>query len=53
MANHTTYAAWPVSCAVCSAITTANFKEAPLVYQACKTSNVKSITDPCMWKGDG
>jgi hypothetical protein len=27
MANHTTHAAWPVSCKVCSSITTANFKQ--------------------------
>lgn len=52
-ANHTTYAAWPVSCKVCSAVTTANFKQSPLVCQKCQSSNVTPMTDPQEWKGDG
>jgi DNA-directed RNA polymerase subunit RPC12/RpoP len=53
MANHATYAAWPVSCTVCSAITTANFKQSPLVCQECKSNNVIPVIDPHVWKGDG
>ena len=53
MANHTTYAAWPVSSKRCAAITTANFKQSPLVCQRCKTRDVISSTDLQWWKGDG
>jgi hypothetical protein len=53
MANFTTYAAWPVSCNVCSAITTANYKQSPLVCVECKSTNVIPMTDPQEWKGDG
>jgi hypothetical protein len=53
MANHTTYAAWPVSCTVCAAITTANFKQSPLVCKGCESSDVTPLTEPQAWKGDG
>lgn len=53
MSNHTTYAAWPVSCKTCAAVTTANFKESPLVCQRCKSRDVIPPTDLQFWKGDG
>lgn len=53
MTNHTTYVAWPVTCKDCSAITTANFKQTPLVCEVCKSNNVAKITNPHGWKGDG
>ena len=53
MTNHTTYAAWPVTCPACSAITTANYKQSPLICQKCEASNVTPIADPQLWKGDG
>jgi len=51
LANHTTYAAWPVSCKVCSAVTTANFKQSPLVCEACGGADVIPLTDPAIRKG--
>jgi hypothetical protein len=53
MMNHTTYAAWPVSCKVCSAITTANFEQTPLACEACNSTNVAQMTEPHEWNGDG
>ena len=53
MANHTTYAVWPVSCAQCSAITTANFKQPPLACEVCRSTKVVPVSDPREWKGDG
>lgn len=53
MLNHTTYAAWPVACRTCSAVTTANFKHLPLTCEACESSNVTQVTDPHEWAGDG
>jgi hypothetical protein len=53
MADHTTYAAWPVSCKACAAVTTANFKQSPLVCQPCKSPDVTPPTDLQWWKGDG
>ena len=53
MRNDTTHAAWPVSCEVCSEITTANYKQTPLVCDRCGTTNVLFINDPEVWKGDG
>lgn len=53
MANHTTYAAWPVVCKGCSAVTTANFKQLPLTCGKCTTENVTLMTDRQEWKGDG
>lgn len=53
MANHTTYTAWPVSCKVCAGVTTANFKQSPLICQICKSSDVTPPTDPGWWNGDG
>ena len=53
MANHTTYAAWPVSCKMCAAVTTANFKQSPLVCHPCKGRDVTPPTDLQWWKGDG
>ncbi len=51
MADHTTYAAWPVSCRACSSITTANFKEKPLVCSRCGSADVTPIMDPTICKG--
>ena len=48
-----TFAAWPVVCKECSAVTTANFEQAPLICQKCQSSNVTPMTDPHEWKGDG
>src|ERR1035437_3421956 len=53
MANHTVYAAWPVSCNVCAAVTTANFKNTSLVCEKCQTTEVIPFTDPSVWRGDG
>ena len=53
MRNHTTYAAWPVACKVCSAVTTANFKQSPLMCEKCESENVTQITDRHEWQGDG
>lgn len=52
MANWTTYAAWPVSCNTCKAVTTANFKELPLICEECGSHDVISPTDLQWWKGD-
>jgi hypothetical protein len=35
MANHTTFAAWPVTCENCNGVTTANFKLFPLACLKC------------------
>ncbi len=53
MHNHTKYAAWPVICLSCSAVTTGNFKSSPLLCERCKNSNVSPLTTPDQWKGDG
>jgi Zn finger protein HypA/HybF involved in hydrogenase expression len=53
LANHATYAAWPVTCRVCAAITTANFKQLPLVCERCESRDVIPLTEPQVWKGDG
>lgn len=53
MADHLTYAAWPVSCKTCKAITTANFKQPPLICQECRSGDVIPPADPRWWKGDG
>jgi ribosomal protein S27AE len=50
-AIHRTYAAWPVSCESCAAVTTANFKEKPLTCAKCHSIVVQPMTDH--WKGDG
>ena len=52
-ANHTTYAAWPVSCTRCSAVTTANFKNLPPRCMECGSSDVSAFDNPKLWKGDG
>ncbi|WP_156947001.1 hypothetical protein [Afipia birgiae] len=52
-ANHTTYAAWPVTCKMCAAVTTANFKQSPLTCQECDSGDVIPPIDPQWWKGDG
>lgn len=51
--NHETYAAWPVSCKTCAAVTTANFKETPLVCESCNSQDIIPPTDLQWWKGDG
>jgi hypothetical protein len=53
MTNHTTHAAWPVSCKQCCAVTTANFKQPPLTCQKCQSSDVTPMHTPHEWKGDG
>lgn len=40
MESFKVFAAWPVACKDCSAVTTANFKESPLICQACESINV-------------
>src|SRR5215467_2882136 len=50
--NFRTYAAWPVSCNHCAALTTANFKK-PLVCEVCHSPDVVPFSDPSLWKGDG
>ncbi len=52
-ANFTTYAAWPVSCSVCAAVTTANFKQTPLACEKCHATDVLPFTDRSIWNGDG
>jgi hypothetical protein len=49
--NRAPYCAWPVSCKVCSAITSANFEQSPLVCEACGCADVVPVTDPAMRKG--
>ena len=51
--NHTTYAAWPVSCKTCAAITTANFLETPLICGRCNGAHVVPVTASTEWRGDG
>jgi len=53
MSNHATYAAWPVICQTCSAVTTANYKQASLICEQCELGNVISVTDPRATAGDG
>ncbi len=52
-ADVATYAAWPISCKVCAAVTTANFEQEPLTCQGCHSTDVLPFTDPSIWKGDG
>lgn len=52
MESHRENSRWPVSCRKCSAITTANYKKAPLICDECNTSEVTPIDDPSMWQGD-
>ena len=51
--NHTTYAAWPVTCFRCWAATTANFKNLPLTCIDCQSTDVLPFNDAKLWKGDG
>jgi DNA-directed RNA polymerase subunit RPC12/RpoP len=51
MRSYETYAAWPVSCNRCRAITTANFKESPLTCNQCGSRGVVAVSDPAIWKG--
>jgi hypothetical protein len=53
MANHTWYAAWSVSWRKCSAITTANYKQSPLVCESCESTEVVPMADPAVRKGGG
>lgn len=53
MSDHTWYAAWPVYCKECSAVTTANFKKLPLICEGCQSKNVVPFSDHSLWKGDG
>ncbi len=53
MVDHMTYAAWPVSCRRCPAITTANFKASPLACVKCGTADVTPMNDVSLWQGDG
>lgn len=48
-----TYAAWPVSCRTCAAVTTADFEHIPLSCEECKGGDVTPPTDRQWWKGDG
>jgi hypothetical protein len=53
MANHTTYAAWPVSCKSRKAVTTANFKSSPLACLKCGSTNVEPFDAAQNYQGDG
>jgi len=53
MESFKVFAAWPVACKHCSAVTTANFKQSPLICQACESIGVVKMTDPHEWNGDG
>jgi len=53
MVDHATYAAWPVVCDSCSAVTTANFEQTPLVCEECNGSKVIPMSDGRNWRGDG
>jgi hypothetical protein len=46
-------ASWPVSCATCAKITTANYYKRPLVCEACEGTEVVPLNDPSVWQGDG
>jgi hypothetical protein len=52
MANHATFAAWPVHCRDCEAVSTANMKVTPVVCQACKGSQVTSYMDANLGYGE-
>ena len=47
------YSAWPVTCAVCRAITSANTCKLPLVCRECGSSNVIELQDSRTYTGDG
>lgn len=51
--NHTTFAAWPVSCKACKAVTTANYKQKPLACEMCHDADVLQIHDRALWAGNG
>jgi hypothetical protein len=53
MANHTTFAAWPVTCENCNGVTAANFKLFPLACLKCGSTHVLPFDDARLWKGDG
>jgi ribosomal protein S27AE len=53
MSNYTTYAAWPVTCNNCHAVTTANFKQLPLSCTKCESTDVLAFDSAESWKGDG
>jgi Zn finger protein HypA/HybF involved in hydrogenase expression len=53
MSNHTFYAAWPICCDRCKAVTTANFRSLPLECEECRSTKVLAFDDPTLWKGDG
>ena len=51
--NFTTFAAWPVACRSCKAVTPANFKQTPLKCLDCGSELVEGFHDTGNWKGDG
>lgn len=53
MINFQTYAAWPISCRNCAAITAANFLAVPLACEECKSQEVVPVSDRREWKADG
>jgi hypothetical protein len=50
MMNHTTFAAWPVTCNHCRAVTTAKFASAPLRCLDCESNDV-DIRQPTALEG--
>jgi predicted RNA-binding Zn-ribbon protein involved in translation (DUF1610 family) len=53
MSNDMTFAARPVACRSCKAVTTANFKESFLKCLDCGSEQVEDFHDKGNWKGDG
>lgn len=52
MSNYEVYAAGPVHCKSCQAITTANYKSPLLTCETCKSSNILPINTPEVWLDD-
>lgn len=52
MSNHEVYAAGPVHCKSCQAITTANYKSVLLTCETCKSPKLLPINAPENWLGD-
>ncbi len=44
---------WPVSCSNCRAITTADYKQAPLACKQCNSTEVVKVNDAANTFGDG
>ena len=53
MLNYQTYAAWPVHCRSCEAVTVANMKTRPLACETCNGTDVVSYAEKELSNGDG